>query len=132
MHEGGCHCGAVRYRIEGQIDRAALCHCRDCQRHAGAPVVGWAAIPAERFAVVQGQAKAYRSSELAERFFCPDCGTGLYYINETVLPGLVDVQMASLDNAAATAPQAQIQVAERLPWMEGLDALPAFERYPEG
>jgi len=38
---GGCHCGAIRYRTEGKPLHHALCHCRDCRRHAGAPMVGW-------------------------------------------------------------------------------------------
>ena len=39
---GGCHCGAIRYRITGEPVRHLLCHCSDCRRHAGAPMVGWA------------------------------------------------------------------------------------------
>ena len=39
---GGCHCGAIRYQVEGDLIVHALCHCADCRRHAGAPMVGWA------------------------------------------------------------------------------------------
>jgi hypothetical protein len=35
--EGGCHCGAGRYRIDGEAMTHALCHCTDCRRSAGAP-----------------------------------------------------------------------------------------------
>ena len=38
---GGCHCGAIRYQAEGDVLVHALCHCTDCRRHAGAPMVGW-------------------------------------------------------------------------------------------
>jgi hypothetical protein len=38
---GGCHCGAIRYQAEGEALTHALCHCTDCRRHAGAPMVGW-------------------------------------------------------------------------------------------
>jgi hypothetical protein len=37
--EGGCLCGAVRYRLNGEIEESAYCHCRTCQRQSGAPVV---------------------------------------------------------------------------------------------
>jgi len=38
---GGCHCGAVRYEVTGEALTHALCHCSDCRRSAGAPMVGW-------------------------------------------------------------------------------------------
>jgi hypothetical protein len=37
---GGCQCGAVRYRIEGDLGRASICHCRMCQKAFGGPVRG--------------------------------------------------------------------------------------------
>jgi hypothetical protein len=46
------------------------------------------------------------------------------------LPGVIDIQSATLDDPGGTPPGAQIQVAERLGWMETLDELPSFERYP--
>lgn len=47
VHEGGCLCGAVRYRITGEPKSVGYCHCRMCQRAAGAPVVAWATVPAD-------------------------------------------------------------------------------------
>jgi hypothetical protein len=45
MITGGCHCGAIRYQAEGEALTHALCHCTDCRRHAGAPIVGWTMYP---------------------------------------------------------------------------------------
>jgi hypothetical protein len=82
--------------------------------------------------LVKGQPKVYRSSENGRRQFCADCGTGLFYCYNAVnLPGIVDVQTATLDDPAALAPQIQVQTAERIAWMERVHELPAFERYPE-
>jgi hypothetical protein len=64
------------------------------------------------------------------RHFCPRCGTGILYTNEAYLPGLVDIQVATLDDPDALPPQAHIQVAEGIGWMKHLGALPEFERYP--
>ncbi len=130
MLSGHCHCGAIRYEIHAQPKWTALCHCGDCRRHAGAPVVGWMAIAEDGFKVIRGQPKVYRSSEHGRRHFCPDCGTGLFYFNAVNLPGIVDVQIATLDDPDAVAPQIQVQTAERLAWMEGAQKLPTFERYP--
>ncbi|WP_218014837.1 GFA family protein [Teichococcus rhizosphaerae] len=127
---GRCHCGAIHYRMpKAEVLHHALCHCADCRRHAGAPVVGWAMVPAEHLDV-GGTPRVYASSEHGRRSFCAECGTSLFYVNEAMLPGMVDVQTGTLDDPAALPPGAQIQVAERLPWMTTLHSLPEFPRYP--
>ena len=82
--------------------------------------------------VTQGEAKAYASSESGRRHFCADCGTGLFYTNEAVLPGITDVQSGTLDDPNSLPPTAQIQVADRIAWMKDAHDLPAFERFPGG
>ncbi len=129
MLEGGCYCGKVRYRLEGETAHVALCHCADCRRHAGAPTVCWAAVKADRLEVT-GDVTTFVSSEHGRRQFCPTCGTSLFYMNEAALPGLVDIQTGTLDDPEKLPPQAHIQAAERLSWMQGINDLPAFERYP--
>lgn len=126
---GRCHCGAIRYTAEGAALHHAVCHCDDCRRHAGAPMVGWIAFKAEQVAIA-GEPVTYESSEHGRRQFCGRCGTSLFYINEAVLPGLIDIQSCTLDDPEATPPGAQIQLAERLGWTKTLDDLPGFERYP--
>jgi hypothetical protein len=130
--EGGCHCGAVRYRIDGEAMTHALCHCTDCRRHAGAPMVSWTMYPDAAVTVTQGSPKTYASSEHGRRQFCADCGTGLFYTNSQMLPGIIDVQSATYDDPNLVAPQAHIQVAERIGWMEKAHELPAFDRFPPG
>lgn len=130
MREGRCHCGSITYRLAGEPRHHALCHCSDCRRHAGAPVVGWAMFKAADVTVTKGTPKIYASSADGRRHFCPDCGTGLFYTNEKMLPGMIDVQSATLDDPNALRPGIQIQTAERLTWMETAHTLPAFERYP--
>jgi hypothetical protein len=130
MISGRCHCGAIRYELEGEPVYSALCHCTDCRRSAGAPMVGWTAFPAPALTLRQGEAKVYSSSENARRHFCGGCGTGLFYYNEKMLPGLVDVQMATFDDPEAIPPQIHVQVADRIGWMKQADSLPGFERFP--
>ena len=75
VYEGGCLCGAVRYRIDGPVEAGAHCHCVMCRRAAGAPVVTWITAPVDRFNLTRGELKTYRSSEHGERRFCAACGT---------------------------------------------------------
>lgn len=130
MLTGGCQCGAVRYEVDGEAAHHALCHCKDCRASSGAPATAWMAFPAGNFRVTKGEAVAFNSSGASIRHFCGTCGTGLYFINEEMLPGIVDIQSATLDDAQAHPPAAHIQTAERLSYMASLDALPEFERYP--
>lgn len=126
---GRCRCGAISYVAEGEPLHHALCHCGDCRRSAGAPMVGWIAFREEQV-VVTGRPVRYASSPGVSREFCGTCGTGLFYRNPQMLPGIVDIQSATLDAAEQHPPGAHIQVAERLGWMGMAHELPTFEHYP--
>jgi len=127
--EGGCQCGAIRYEVRGEPAHALLCHCRDCRRSAGAPVVAWSAFSQANFRLTQGEPHNFISSGAAMRSFCAACGTGLFYRNPELLPGLIDVQMATLDDPDALTPVAQVQTAERIGWMADVHAIPTYERW---
>jgi hypothetical protein len=129
---GGCHCGTVRYEVSGTPQHVALCHCSDCRKSAGAPMVAWAAFAEGEFKITKGAAKTHNSSGKSFRSFCPNCGTGLFFRNEEFLPGIVDIQSVTLDDPEALAPFGHIQVAERINWMETAHTLPVFERFPGG
>jgi hypothetical protein len=129
-YSGQCRCGAIRYRLSGEPKVVVVCHCDDCRRSAGAPMVTWAMFPEAALLVTKGQPKTHNSSGEAMRSFCAECGSGLFYRNEAVLPGLVDVQTATLDDPDALPPTLHIQVAERLEWVRRAHELPEVERYP--
>ena len=131
-YTGGCHCGAVRYELAGEPRVVALCHCADCRRNAGAPCVAWAMYDEAALTITRGDVRNFNSSGAVQRAFCATCGTGLFYRNEPVLPGVVDVQAATLDDPEALPPAIQIQTAERLAWVAHMHTLPAFERFPGG
>ncbi len=95
---GGCQCGAVRYQVDGTPQHVALCHCNDCRKSAGAPMVAWAAFAESEFTLLQGELTTFNSSGNSIRSFCPKCGTGIAYRNEEFLPGIVDIQSATLDD----------------------------------
>lgn len=130
MLTGGCHCGAVRYEADAKPLHHAICHCVDCRRCAGAPMVGWIAFPADQVRLTEGETAIYAGSEHGRRHFCIQCGTGMFYFNDEALPGIVDIQSATLDDAEAHAPSAHIQMAEVLPWVATMDSLPKFDRFP--
>ena len=94
-------------------------------------MVAWLAMPSSGFRITKGAVTSYTAPSGSTRQFCGTCGTPLFFINESVLPGIVDIQSVTLDEPDASTPQAQIQVAERRAWMEGLADMPQFDRFPE-
>jgi hypothetical protein len=128
---GGCHCGSIRYSLTGEPNHVDLCHCVDCRRNSGAPLVCWAGFPETSLTLEKGKAKTFNSSGSALRDFCSDCGTGLFYRNAELLPGIVEIQSATLDDPEALPPHQHIQAAERLDWMERAHELPYVQRFPE-
>ncbi len=93
-------------------------------------MVGWIAFMADQVRLTDGDTAIYAGSPHGRRHFCIQCGTGLFYFNDDVLPGLVDIQSATLDDAEAHVPGVHIQMAEALPWVADIDAMPKFDRYP--
>lgn len=94
-------------------------------------MVAWAVYDEGDVRVTKGEPRWRTSSENAQRSFCTVCGTGLFYRSEQYLPGLIDVQSATLDDPdRLPAPSAQVQTAERIGWARSIHGLPEFERFP--
>ena len=128
--EGGCLCGKIRYRVEGPPNNVTNCHCRQCQMAAGAAFVTWAEFPAEAVAWLAGVPVWYRSSDRAERGFCPACGTTLTF---RYLDGdALDVAAVTLDDPDALPPEDELWTASQRAWVPGDERLPGFrhEREP--
>jgi hypothetical protein len=121
--EGGCLCGAVRYRISAEPHGADYCHCRMCRRAAGAPVVARLTVANAGFTWITRAPGVYRSSAEAERLFCPACGTQLALRDE---PECLDVTLASLDDPEAVRPSCHIWTASRIDWFDTADDLPRY------
>jgi hypothetical protein len=116
-HSGGCQCGAVRFSV-GRLGRPSICHCRMCQKAFGS--IGGLLVTAHGLTWTRGAPKHFASSNKVQRGFCADCGTPLTYEYE----GGVELAICAFDSAAEIAPVIQVAVDSRLPWVDGLAALP--------
>jgi len=125
--EGGCLCGAIRYRAAAAPLRGVICHCSMCRKHSGAPALAFVHFAADSFTWTGGEPTRYRSSEFAERGFCPACGSTLS-MHEEVLGTRVQVTVGSLDEPERVRPDDHVWTDERLPWFDIADALPRFAR----
>ncbi|HEX7037417.1 MAG TPA: GFA family protein [Pseudomonadales bacterium] len=129
---GGCYCGAIRYRAEGEPILQAQCHCRECQYVTGGSPNVFIALPADGFEYTQGQPKSFRRSDLENpvtREFCPECGTHLL-TRAPGLPNAVILKVGTLDDPSAFAPQLALFTVDKQPFHQLAEGLPAFERLP--
>ena len=122
---GSCLCGAVRFEVEGPLDRVAHCHCSMCQRAHGAAFATWAAVPEQRVRVTEGDAQLtrYRSSQIGTRSFCRVCGSSLFCTLDTH-PGTIDVALACLAPGHGAVPKAHLFWDDRADWLDVRDSLP--------
>jgi hypothetical protein len=125
---GGCLCGAVRYRLASIPFDTGYCHCRMCQRTAGAPVMVFTTVPVDDFVITQGAPRRRRSSDFGERWFCGDCGSPLA-VRADHQPETIDLPVASLDDPSSAAPGFHIWTERQIPWFEVRDDLPRHARF---
>jgi hypothetical protein len=121
--EGGCLCGAIRYRIAGAPHHVSHCHCTMCRRASGAAMVTWATVPADSFEITKGEPRWYQSSDHGKRGFCPGCGTPILF-SSTHYAGWVDVTAGSLDRPEQVRPTNHTYEPSRIPWLTMSDGLP--------
>ena len=130
--EGGCYCGAVRYKAEGDALMKGQCHCRECQYGAGGGPNFFMGMPDGGFAYTKGEPKAFTRSDLERpvtREFCGDCGTQL----ASRVPGMpmTLLKVGTLDDPTAyEGPQMAIYTIDRQSFHVLPEGLPTFERLP--
>jgi hypothetical protein len=118
---GGCQCGAVRYALYAEPD-VGICHCGMCQKATGGLFLAAAGVPLAQFAWTKGEPAVFQSSSVAERGYCRDCGTPLFF--RYLAKDQIDVTIGSLDDPAAAKPTSQVGVESRVPWWHELFELP--------
>ena len=112
---GGCQCGAVRYRVDGDLTNPHICHCRMCQKAAGNYFMPLAGAPRERIAVTRGEPGWFHSSDIVRRGFCRHCGTPLFF--DPIAGDHLLVVLGSLDDPSLYRPVSEDSVESRVPFV---------------
>jgi hypothetical protein len=130
--EGGCYCGAVRYRAEGDPVFRAQCHCRECQYISGGSPNVVMGVPERGFAYTLGAGKPFRRKDLPNpvtREFCAECGTHL--LTRAPSMGAVMLKVGTLDDPSLFGgPQMITYTIEKQSFHHVPEGIPAFERFP--
>ena len=119
---GGCLCGEIRFQIMGEDLGSTYCHCRMCQRFSGAPASVGTGFRKDDFQVTQGEPKIYVSSLIAERAFCPTCGSSLWMRWPDW--DWIYVKTTALDQPENFAPTSHFGIESQVPWHDVHDDLP--------
>ena len=121
IREGGCLCGAVRFKAEGEPVNVRICHCRNCQKAMGSPFFARALFKQSAL-TVEGETGRYPSSEALDRVFCKTCGTRLFAWRK--IGTRAGVALAAFDDRNAFSPTGHMWVTEKMAWVKLDDGLP--------
>ena len=128
--DGGCACGAVRYRLASEPLFVHCCHCLNCQRQTGSAFVINVLIEADRVELLAGEPQVVpvpRGSKTQRIFRCLTCQIALFsiYTRATVR----FVRAGTLDDPSSIEPDVHIYTRSKVPWVQLPESTPAFETY---
>jgi hypothetical protein len=130
---GSCLCGEIAWKVTGDLQFLAHCHCSMCRKSHGAAFVTWGGGNAADLRLTRGEGRAvpYRASPALLRPFCPTCGSKVPNVHAD--GDQFGLAVGNLSDDPGIRPAAHIFAASRAPWYEiPDDGLPRFDEYPPG
>jgi hypothetical protein len=117
---GGCACGQLTFRAEGEPKRVGLCHCMTCRKISGSPFGAFAIYPAE-LVTTEGRFESW-AAEDEPRCFCPICGSRVFSRTDDE----IEIGMGAFDEPNLFEPTYELWVIRKEHWLktEGLVAFP--------
>ncbi len=132
IHEGGCGCGALRYRLSGEPIFVNNCHCTQCQHQTGSTSVVNAFIESERVQLLTGAVTEHvvRAGSGGPHTICrcAVCGVAVWSYYPRLGRLGMGIRVGALDNPGAFRPDAVIFTSEAMPWVALPEGIPHFEK----
>ena len=124
---GGCLCGGVRYRVDGPLRDVFACHCTQCRRTSGHYVAATGTKATQLSFLASDTLRWYRSSERAERGFCGQCGSNLFWRPSTAeRAGWISIMAGTLDTPTRLKLVRHIYVDDKSDYYAIADGAPQF------
>lgn len=124
---GGCLCGAVRYRVTGDMAPVVMCHCSQCLRGHG-HIAAYSNARRDEVAVDGADHISwYCSSNFARRGFCRNCGSSLFW--DRVEGDVLGIAAGTIDRPTALTSVAHIFVDDKSDYYDLSDGL---RQFPQG
>lgn len=115
---GTCLCGEVAFSANLPSKWCAHCHCSMCRKEHGAGYVTWAGFESHQVKFTSGEDRVcwYESSPGAERGFCRQCGSSIFFRSER-WAGELHIALGSFDDTIDRQPQANVFFDRHVDWM---------------
>jgi hypothetical protein len=130
--DGGCDCGAVRYRMSGRPMIVHGCHCSWCQRETGSAFAINAVIEASRL-VAEGEVEVIDTPSASGKgqkiARCPKCKVALWSNYSGAGPTMRFLRVGTLDDPSRFPPDIHIFTSTKQPWLPLPSGVPAFAEF---
>jgi len=120
---GGCACGQLTYKAQGQPKRVGLCHCMTCRKETGSVFNAFAVFPAERV-TISGESRIWQPAGGGQRRFCPECGSLAFYSDGG---DEIEIMLGTFDRTDLFRPTYEAWTKRRESWLCTSDLI----SYPE-
>ena len=132
--EGGCNCGAVRYRLAGAPLAVAVCHCANCRRQSGSAFSVNVVVRADAM-MLSGELTSWEDRDTESgspviREFCATCGSPIRSLS-LASPKLAIVKAGTADEPGKFVPEIHVWTSSALPWVDIPAGLPQFPSNPQ-
>ncbi|MCB2066643.1 MAG: GFA family protein [Erythrobacter sp.] len=133
VREGGCGCGATRYRVSGEPMMVHNCHCRLCQQQTGSTSVVNAFFEGDRVDLLCGEITEHEvkggsgNSHVICR--CGQCGTALWSWYARLGRLSYGLRAGTLDDPDSVTPDVVIFTESKMPWVALPEGVPYFAQY---
>jgi len=131
VHEGGCLCGAVRYRVVGSPLSVSICHCVNCQRNSGSAFSVNCVFPSEALTMT-GSPAVYEdrgdTGHIVRRVFCGRCGTPLESRSVYSSPSYAVLKAGTFDDPRGFVPDSEMYCISAMPWWHDRGERKCYER----
>jgi len=125
-----CQCGALKVQAQGEPDSVVVCSCKDCQRRSGSPFGEGAYYTRDKLTFVGESREFVRATDAGNTFhtfFCPTCGTSLYFFSSRD-PNRVGVAVGAFADPAFPPPHRSVFDESKHSWLTFPDDMPGFTR----
>ncbi|MEO9875410.1 MAG: GFA family protein [Anderseniella sp.] len=132
---GECHCGAIAYEAELDLQKVGICHCSDCQALSASAFRTIAMVSGDSFRITRGTPKEYvKSGDSGNRrvqAFCPDCGSGLYATAADGSRDTYNIRLGTVQQRRDLTPQFECWRQSAMSWLPAIPAARKFNRNPQ-
>ncbi|ACP25462.1 glutathione-dependent formaldehyde-activating, GFA [Sinorhizobium fredii NGR234] len=124
IHEGGCLCGAVRFKTRGKLRELIYCHCSQCRKQTGLYYAATNVLDSHMDVQGANEITWYRSSSAARRGFCRHCGSALFWKADDL--DYTSILAGTFDGPTGLEPGYHIFCADKGDFYDIRDDLPRF------